>query len=190
MTRFNFGTAGDFINTATSQETILNGDTGIGFHVGGHARLEFTKFYVLGETYFTLLHAALETVDYTLSKVDTPILLGVNIGKSLSLQAGPSFQFIVNNSLDNLNSLGSIITTEDLEPENRLTIGYQVGVRVQLEKFGIDLRYEGFFNDNRIPAVVTETSNLDLNTRPEQVLLSISYDFMDLFEFFGKKEEK
>jgi len=181
----NFGSTGDLttILNITNNE-IINGDDRVGFHIGGHARLQFGKVYVLGETVFTRLTTGFDgdggDADYTLSKIDTPILFGVRIIGPLSINAGPSFQFIIDNDLD-IDGLSDIDLSD---PENQLTVGFQAGARLQLAKFGVDLRYEGFFGDNQSIVSVEDITGFAVDSRPTQIVLSVSYDFLDLLKFF------
>lgn len=181
----NFGTTGDLATVLNiTDNQIINGDSRVGFHIGGHARLQLGKIYILGETVFTRLTTGFDEngveVDYTLSKIDSPILLGIKVIGPLSVNAGPTFQFIIDNDLEGIDDI-------DLsDPDNQLSVGFQAGARLQFSKLGIDLRYEGFFQDN--PSIVTfaeDITGLEVDSRPSQVLLSVSYDFLDLLEFFS-----
>jgi len=98
----------------------------------------------------------------------------------LSINAGPSFQFIIDNDLD-IDGLSDIDLSD---PENQLTVGFQAGARLQLAKFGVDLRYEGFFGDNQSIVSVEDITGFAVDSRPTQIVLSVSYDFLDLLKFF------
>lgn len=185
----NFGSTGDLTAIGDDLNQIVSGDSRIGFHIGAHARLQFAGIYILGETVFTRLTTGfdedgIQDATATLSKIDTPILLGVKIIGPLSINAGPNFQFILTNNIDGISDI-------DLDdPENQLAIGFQAGARLQLKKLGIDLRYEGFFNDN--PAfLVTAAENVSgipvgaVDSKPNQIILSVSYDFFDLLHLFS-----
>ena len=44
--------------------------------------------------------------DYKLQKIDAPVLLGVNVLGPLNIKAGPAFQYILKNELENTSTVG------------------------------------------------------------------------------------
>ena len=107
--------------------------------------------------------------DYKISKLDAPVLLGVNILGPLNIKAGPSFQYILKNELENTNlTIGEV--------ENDITVGYQLGAGVDLGRLGFDLRYEGAFSENTAFGLnETASENFTVDSRPSQWILSVSY---------------
>jgi hypothetical protein len=95
--------------------------------------------------------------------------LGYKILGPLSIFAGPSFQYI-------LNEKGKEVTLGDLE-EN-FTIGLQIGTRLKLGRFGLGIRFERGFTDNEV--LILGNNDVDIagrvDTRAKQWILSASYD--------------
>ncbi|MEP0262898.1 porin family protein [Dokdonia sp.] len=174
----NFGATGDI--TSITNESF-DGDNEVGFHLGAFARLKFAGIFIQPELVYTRLttdygKSSIDgSADYKFSKIDIPVLLGIDIVGPLSIKAGPAFQLVLNNDLD-VN--GSDVVND---PENTFTIGYQIGVGVQLGRLGLDLRYENAFseNDTTITSDLTEAANNQqfaaIDSRPSQWILSLSY---------------
>ncbi len=165
-------TFGDFVTNIT-----VNGEDKLGYHVGAFGKFEFSGLFVQPEIVFTKLSTSFDSgniiisnTDYNLTKIDIPLLVGLKIAGPLNIKAGPSFQYILNNDLDGFDID---------EPENSLTLGYQIGAGVTLGQLGIDIRYEGAFSDNTAIAEGLESNEFgfEIDTRPSQWILSISYAF-------------
>lgn len=165
-------TFGDFITNFK-----VNGEDQVGYHLGVFGKFEFSGIFIQPEIAFTKLttsfddgNAVIDNVDYNLSKIDIPLLVGLEIVGPLNIKAGPSFQYILDNDLDDFDID---------EPENSLTLGYQIGAGITLGQLGIDLRYEGAFSDNTAIAEGVESNEFgfEIDTRPSQWILSISYAF-------------
>lgn len=173
----NFGATG---NITTINNQNFDGDNRLGYHIGALAQVKFAGIFLQPEIVYTQLTTDynsfedISTLDYTLSKIDIPILVGFDIAGPLNVKIGPAFQYILNNELD-LNEF----TTQD--PENNFTVGYQLGLGVQLGRLGLDLRYEGAFseNDTSITSDITTTAinQFTIDSRPTQWILSVSYMF-------------
>ena len=172
----NFGSTGEFSDLTDNANATIDGDNKVGFHVGVYSQFKFLGIFVQPEILYTRLNTEYgeggATSDYNFSKIDIPLLVGIDIVGPLSLKAGPSFQFALNNELDLDN-----FQTDD--PENSFTLGYQIGAGVQLGRLGIDLRYEGAFseNDTSITSDLTDIADTQFNidSRPSQWILSLSY---------------
>ena len=159
----------------------INGDNKVGYHLGLLGHLEFAGIFIQPELVYTRLTTEYgvrsiggSSADYAFSKLDIPLLVGLEILGPLNVKAGPSFQVVLNNDLDDGN-------IED--PENTFTVGYQLGVGVTLGKLGLDLRYEGAIQDNDANSIVTASDvsaeGFTIDSRPSQWILSLSYAFGD-----------
>lgn len=160
----NYGTGVDFITNAT-----VNQEDQVGYHLGVFGKFEFSGLFIQPEIVFTKLRTSFDSdninigsTDYNLSKIDVPLLGGLEIVGPLNIKLGPSFQYIINNDFD----------VED--PENSFTIGYQVGAGVTLGRLGLDIRYEGGFSED---SGITADVEVEIDTRPSQWILSVSYVF-------------
>ena len=156
---FNYGAIGD----------IIEGKEKSGYHIGLFSRFEIVGIFLQPELMFTRLNTEYETFNYKIDKIDAPILLGVNVLGPLNIKAGPSFQYIINNELEDTSlKIGDV--------EKDITVGYQVGAGLNLGRLGFDVRYEGAFTENT--AFSEEASdNFSIDSRPSQWILSLSYAF-------------
>ena len=104
-----------------------------------------------------------------LSKIEAPILLGYKILGPLSVFAGPSFHYILDEDAEG-------ITITDVE-EN-FTVGLQIGTRISFGRLGLGIRYERGFTDNdvRILGVNGVDVGDRIDARPNQFILSASYE--------------
>jgi hypothetical protein len=174
----NYGSTGELSGIT---DRPINGDNKVGYHLGLLGHLEFAGIFFQPELVYTRLTTEYSgrslggsSADYAFSKLDIPLLVGLEILGPLNIKAGPSFQVVLNNDLDDSN-------IDD--PENTFTVGYQLGVGVSLGKLGLDLRYEGAFQDNNADSIVTasdvSSEGFTIDSRPSQWILSLSYAFGD-----------
>jgi len=168
----NFGSTGGLSTFSEFTNNVVDSENRVGFHVGGFAKFKLLGIFIQPELVYTQLNSEFEdatSVDYSLSKIDIPVLLGFDIAGPLNLKAGPSFQLILDNDISGIG-----IGIED--PENSFTVGYQLGAGLQLGRLGLDLRYEGAFQENN---VLSDTNVQDfgfvVDSRPSQWILSVSY---------------
>jgi len=176
----NYNSAGDFSEIKTSGEDVLAGSEGkTGYHAGVY--LQFGKdFYVRPEAVYTQIKSGYtwnssNTAAITTSKIDVPVLVGKKIAGPLTIFGGPSFQYITNVSIDNIDY-------ENLEFTD-FTVGLQFGIGIQLDSFGIDARYERSLNTNEITFLDNNnianptylSSNID--NRANQLIFSFSFKF-------------
>ena len=172
----NYGATGDI---TTISEESFEGDNKVGYHLGAFAKFEFSGIFLQPDIVYTKLTTDYggnsgANADYNFSKLDIPVLLGLDIVGPLSLKAGPSFQLALNNELD-------LEGFETNDPENSFTIGYQIGAGVQFGRLGLDLRYEGAFseNDTSVTSNISDVAEarFTIDSRPSQWILSLSYQF-------------
>ena len=168
---FNYGATGDLKmeNASNDLGDIIEGKEKSIYHIGLFSRFEIVGIFLQPELMFTRLNTEYETFNYKIDKIDAPILLGVNVLGPLNIKAGPSFQYIINNELEDTSlKIGDV--------EKDITVGYQVGAGLNLGRLGFDVRYEGAFTENT--AFSEEASdNFSIDSRPSQWILSLSYAF-------------
>ncbi|HSP12698.1 MAG TPA: outer membrane beta-barrel protein [Salegentibacter sp.] len=169
----NYGASGDYENVNEGAEDFRSsfeeGENKTGFHVGAYSKFGILGFFLQPEVMYTSLTTQYESFDYKLNKIDAPVLVGANIFGPLSIKAGPSFQYILNNELEETSF-------EIGEVENDITIGYQLGAGLNFGRLGFDLRYENAFSENTA-FVETASERFSLDSRPSQWILSASYSF-------------
>lgn len=157
----NYNANGDYIESINSN--AQNPDRNIGFHLGVFGKFG-ESLYFKPELVYTSTKSAYDNDDFTMKKIDAPLLIGAKVLGPLSVFAGPSLQYILDTEFDG-------IKIDDLE--NDFTVGLNFGIAFNLEKFGIDLRYERGFSDNEA-AFIGNGLDSRLDTRPNQLILSLS----------------
>lgn len=152
-----------------------------GFHGGIFFRFTLLGIYLQPEFLFTTrtneytvqnIQATSSTiVKQNFNKLDIPVMLGVKLGP-LRLNAGPSGSLLINSPKD-------LIANPDYKNRyNRMTIGYQAGVGLDILKFlTLDVRYEGSLKkyQNQIQNITGTKFNLD--DRPNAFLFSVGLMF-------------
>ncbi len=137
----------------------------VGFHVGIFGKLGNDLFFK-PEVVYTSTTSDYSDGEFKMQKLDAPLLVGIKVFGPLNVFAGPSLQYILDTEFDsrNINMV-----------ENDLSVGLNFGVGVNLNKIGIDLRYERGFSENEVEFL--NNNNIDtsrLDTRPSQLILSLS----------------
>lgn len=161
----NYGGNGDYFQSAA--DNFENPDQNIGYHIGIFGKIG-NQLYFRPELVYTKTKSDYELGEFDVQKLDLPLLVGLKILGPLNVFAGPSLQYILDTDFDNLNINGI---------ENDFSVGLNFGIGINLNRLGIDLRYERGFSDNE--ATFIDNNNLisqdRLDTRPEQLILSLSY---------------
>lgn len=169
-----FNSEGNLIDE-TSEIIASEGSDNSGFNIGVFAKVDLGLFYIRPELLYTQFKTTYTadgaSADYKESKIDLPVLVGMRIIGPLKLFVGPDFQFILNNDLDGFQ-FGDI--------ENDFTVGGNIGLAVDLGRFGVDLRYERGFTDNEVSFIsrnITEIPEARVDARSDQMILNLSYRF-------------
>ena len=164
---FNYNGNGDYFESIG--DVAREPDKNIGFHAGVYGKVDLGRVYVRPELYYSKTKSDYDDDSFEMSKIDLPVLLGIKIIGPLHLFAGPSFQYILNTEYDG-------ITIDDVE--NDFSVGAHLGAGVNFGKLGVDVRYERGFGDNEARFINTNVTTLPesrIDTRPEQLILSLSY---------------
>lgn len=157
--------------TNAGEDIMKGGDSKVGYHFGLFYRGDFAGFFLRPELLYTKTKSSYQyneqEADYNISKLDLPILLGMDILGPFNVFAGPSLQYILENDFDGV-SLGDV--------ENEFTIGAQFGLGVSFWGIGLDVRYERALKENE--ATVLDLSGGEglqkIDTRPNQLIFSLS----------------
>ena len=155
----NYNANGDYFES--TGDAAKNPDRNVGYHLGIFGKLG-NRVYLRPELVYTKTKSDYDGDEFTMSKLDAPILVGVKIIGPLHVFAGPAFQYILNTEFDGI-SIDSV--------ENDFTVGLNIGAGVNLGKFGIDLRYERGFSDNEAEFINTNITTIPpsrVDTRPDQ----------------------
>ncbi len=136
-------------NGADSFKLKLN-DANYGFHFGAWARLTFAKIYIQPEVLFNSskveyrynkINSAVDSFrNETFRNIDIPLMIGTKLG-SFRINAGPVAHIHINSSSELENTSGYS------EKFKSSTFGYQAGIGFDANRVGIDLRYEGNFDN-------------------------------------------
>jgi hypothetical protein len=158
----NYGANGDYFESAGN--AYEDPKSNVGFHLGIFGQIG-EKIYLRPELVYTKTKSDYENNSLDMSKLDLPVLLGINIIGPLNVFAGPSFQYILNTDYDDI-TIGDV--------ENDFTVGLNIGAGVSFGNFGLDLRYERGFSENEVTIIDGTFSNDRIDTRPDQLILSAS----------------
>ena len=161
----NYGGNGDYFESVTTN--FENPDQNVGYHIGVFGKLG-NKLYFRPEIVYTKTKSDYDKGDLDVQKIDVPLLVGLKVLGPVNVFAGPSLQYILDTDFGDA-------TVNDID--NDFSVGLNFGIGLNLNRLGIDLRYERGFSDNE--ATFIDNNNvisLDrLDTRPEQLILSLSY---------------
>lgn len=177
--QFDFGVKGGAnSSTLTFEELEANSNVEdiiannkFGYHAGAYVRVQVLGIYLQPEFLFTQIYSDLEVqnsdgstemVDFSLSRFDIPVNLGVKLGPA-SIFGGPVMSY-------NLNHPSEILDID----YNGGTLGYQAGVGLTLGDFILDLKYEGSFQ-TLAEEVVIDGQAYAVDARTGQFMLSLGY---------------
>ncbi len=168
----NYNQNGDLIaSVGDAAENIVQGSDGkVGYHVGIFGKLAFSMLYLRPELIYTKTQSAYNLnggTKYDISKLDLPVLLGARIIGPLHVFAGPAFQYMLSNDLENFS-------INDAEKD--FTVGLHIGAGVDLGRLGLDVRYERGFSENEANFIGDNVTNISgrVDSRPSQVIFAVS----------------
>ena len=163
----NYDSLGDVDYTDISA-TNLSAGSKTGYHIGAYGKINLLLFYLRPEIQFTKINSGFDGKDIGLSKIEAPILLGYKILGPLSVFAGPSFQYILNEDVEG---------TTLADVEENFTIGLQIGTRISFGRLGMGVRYDRGFTDNGVKILgVNGLGDGRIDARPNQFIVSASYE--------------
>lgn len=161
----NYAGNGDYFNSA--EQAYNNPDRNVGYHLGFFGKIG-DKIYFRPELMYTKTKSDYENNSLAMSKLDAPLLVGVNILGPINVFAGPALQYILDTDFDGV-AIGDV--------ENDVTVGLNIGAGLSFGNFGLDLRYERGFSENEV--AVFSSNNVPtgdrIDTRPDQLILSLSF---------------
>lgn len=159
----NYNANGNYFESVSNNAE--NPDRNIGYHFGVFGKFG-KQVYFKPELVYTSTKSDYENDDFKMQKIDAPLLVGLKVLGPISVFGGPSFQYILDSEFDG-------ISINDID--NDLSVGLNFGIGLNLNKLGIDVRYERGFSNNE--AKFLENNNVGtsrLDTRPDQLILSLS----------------
>ena len=166
-----YNSNGDLSEFTTEANSIIKdkGKGKSGYNIGVYGKIDLGNLYIRPELVYTKTTSEYElnsvNQDFELSKIDAPVLLGFELIGPLSVFAGPSFQYILDNNINGI----------DFDKvENEFTMGLNIGASLEFGRLGIDVRYERGLNENEAKFANNNT-NFKLDTRPEQIIVNLSF---------------
>ncbi len=172
----NFNSHGE-VSSFGDFERTYGSNLQAGFHIGAFAKLDLLNtFYFKPELVFTRIESryALTELDdndvFKMSKLDLPLLVGIKIVGPVHIFLGPSLQYILDTDISTFG-----LSVDNLS--NDFSIGLNAGIGANFGKLGIDVRYERGLSKNEADLVADFGFGGfgTIDTRPEQVILSLSY---------------
>jgi len=142
-------------------------DKNIGYHLGFFGKFG-DKIYIRPELVYTSTKSDYNNGTFKMNKLDAPVLVGLRFFSLFNVFGGPSFQYILDTKFNDINIKNV---------ENDITVGLNFGIGVEINKVGIDLRYERGFNNNEATFIDNNLGGTvisSIDTRPEQLILSLS----------------
>lgn len=174
----NYGDNGkiEFSDVTNAGTNLLseNAEDRVGYHFGIFLRADITdRFYLKPELQYTQNNSSYSfdnrKSDYDIKKLDLPILAGVYLLGPLHVFGGPSLQYIVDNTLEDVR-LSNV--------KNEFTVGAQFGVGLQIRRLNLDVRYERGITENQAQSIDENTGQIiRVDSRPHQFILSLALDF-------------
>ena len=163
----NYGSTGDYFQSIA--DNVLSPEDNVGYHIGIFGKIG-NRIYLKPELVYTKLKTDYDSDTFDMSKLDMPVLVGLKVLGPVSVFAGPAFQYILDSDFEGL-------TVDDIE--NDFSVGLNLGIGVNFNSIGIDLRYERGLSDNEV--TILDNNNINVNNRldlrPEQLILSLSVKF-------------
>jgi hypothetical protein len=166
----NYSSIGDL--SQGTQTVIDNPDSNIGFHAGIYSKYDIDVIKLRVEFLYTDIASDFKDAQFDLTKLDLPILVGIDVVGPLEFFIGPAAQYILT---------ADIADIEIQEVRDRFTVGAQAGFAVNFGNLGVDIRYErGLtksefeFGRDIFGLGSTSTVPFRLDARPEQIILSVS----------------
>lgn len=118
-------------------------------------------------------------IEYSLSKVDVPVLLGLKILGVGNVFLGPNLQYLLKSDFK------SDFSNDDTIDEE-ISIGLVIGAGIEFWKLGLDVRFEtGFASPDSVDlsSIGDEISDLEpildvlSGQKPNQIIVGLSYKF-------------
>ncbi|MCU7617307.1 PorT family protein [Chryseobacterium sp. PBS4-4] len=173
------------LKAATTNAVEQKGKNITGFNVGLSMKIDLpTALYLMPEVYYSNfsnevtvandINAQATTIKAKSSRVDIPVLVGVNVlGDLLSAYAGPVGSF----NLAKGDNFGSFVQKVDAK---EFTVGYQLGFQSEIKKIILSAKYEGAFSKDQrkfINSVAGSSQEIDYDNRSSLFMLGLGYKF-------------
>jgi hypothetical protein len=170
--------AGINVSTLSKAPNLGDANSTTGFVFGGFVRTSAAGFFIQPEVLFTQRRGVFTddstklTVTNTLTYLDVPVLFGYKLAV-FRFSAGPNFQFLMSANQDAPDILKDPNFSKD--NFNAASVGFQVGVGVNLGKINLDARYDGSIGDLGKTITTASGKQVSYSTRANMFQLTIGY---------------
>ena len=160
----NYNANGDYFESIG--DNAKHPDRNIGYHIGLFGKIG-NQLYFRPELVYTSTKSEYDSDNFSMQKIDAPLLVGVKVLGPISVFGGPSLQYILDTEFDG-------IAIDNVKDD--FTVGLNFGIGLNLNNIGIDLRYERGFNDNEATFINNNglASTSRIATSPDQLILSLA----------------
>ncbi len=166
----NYNFAGNI--TEVNHSNVFSSENKAGFHLGLWSRFSLVGFGLRPEIVYSELKSQYQLSSRTTlktRKIDIPVLLDKKLGP-LHFFGGPAFQYFLTSDFKT-SDIGSV-------DFNKFTLGTQVGLGLEFGNLGVDARWEKGFSNNLTAVLISSTTNLNLDNRPNQIIISVYYNLL------------
>ena len=148
----------------------------LGYQGGVFFEWEFNKFFLRPEAFYSHAEGEFPFPDnptiYSIDKLSFPLLLGYNVYGPLDIYGGPAYQHFLDVQIENV---------PDFQNQQK-NIAAQFGLKVQIKRFELDLRYDFTFDSKEnqridIPGLMNNAFFDD--GRLNQLMLSLNFKIFD-----------
>jgi len=164
---------------------VVDGDSQFKYHGGGFFEVRFDKFLIRPEVIYSAMEVEFgfptQPSIYTAEKISVPLLFGYNVWGPIDIYAGPTYQKILNASLEGSQPNDPIVAQNS-------PLAAQAGVKASFGRFELDLRYDRSLSSAESYDIDIEENGPDgyginratfNDPRLNQILLSISFKLFD-----------
>lgn len=170
--------AGINVSTLSKAPNLGDANSTTGFVFGGFVRTSAAGFFIQPEILLTQRRGVFSddssklTVTNTLTYLDVPLLFGYKLAVFRFI-AGPNFQFLMSANQD----APAILKDPNFSKNNfnSTSVGFQLGVGVNLGKINLDARYDGSIGDLGKTITTQSGQQINYSTRANMFQLTLGY---------------
>ena len=127
---------------------VIKGNNITGFNAGVFAKLSISPFYIKPQLLLNYRHGSLDVYksdasigsnDFSMEKLEIPLIFGFKILGPLNLEAGPLYNYILNSTND-FNGTDVQLSKSGL--------GYRAGASLDFGKLNLYVHYQGITNNS------------------------------------------
>ncbi len=165
-----YNSNGDLSEITSGINNIISGaDAKTGYNVGFwlNAKLPVLGIFIQPEINYVRTKSAYNSTNYSLQKLDIPVLFGFKILKFAKIYAGPSFQYVMDASFG-LNTIQSMQTDD-------FSVGMNIGAGFEIGKLGFDVRYDRGLTASESTVFTNTAQVFNIDARQKQLVFGLTY---------------